>query len=54
MLDAKECETGIGQPALGSLAKWVGEQLSDIGHDADGRLSDIEELINKGEQSTEK
>lgn len=50
---AKEGEADIWQPVFAGLAHWVGQQLGDIGHDADGGLADIEQLVDEGQQTAE-
>lgn len=50
VLDAEEGEASIRKPSLGGFADGIGQQLGDIGHDTDGRLPNVEELIHKGEE----
>lgn len=53
VVGAKEGETDIRQPILAGLAHRVGQQLGDVGHDTDGGLANIEQLVDEGQETAE-
>lgn len=46
---AENCEAPIREPSLGGFSDRVGKKLGDVGHDPDGRLSNVEQLVDESE-----
>lgn len=51
MANAHHRYASIWKPSLGGLPDGICQQLGNIGHDANSRLANVEQLIDKGKQS---
>lgn len=50
MSDAEQREAFIRKPFLGCFANGIGQKLRNVGHDTNGGLTDVEKLVDKGQQ----